>query len=386
MEQRESRRPDPLRVRRVQEAVESDIAHGHCDGVSMFVEVDGEPALEFCAGHADRAAGRPLRADDVFVSLGIGKQFTNTVVLSAIEAGALSLFTQAADLLPCFAGSAWRGVSVAQLLCSTSGVLPEIPPVPSDLLLDTARLSAFAAARGPQFPPGSRVHDGGLAAQAVLAEILRTVDGGKRDIGEILRRELFEPLGMRDTSLGHRDDLMARLCPLVSCHEGPGLMEPRLPEISRLAVSTPGACLPAGGYLVTRHDLQRFVRMLGNGGALDGVRILSPAMIAMCGRNHTSSLPDELFDPACARRGWQTWPACRGLGFLVRGEALIPGPLPALASAGAMGGWGAGSTAFWCDPMRGVSFGLLSSGLMDDASHLQRVQRLSDSLLSSLTC
>jgi CubicO group peptidase (beta-lactamase class C family) len=73
-----------------------------------------------------------------------------------------------------------------------------------------------------------------------------------------------------------------------------------------------------------------------------------------------------------------------GLGFFVRGEAFSPGPLGALNSAATLCGWGAGSTAFWSDPQHRLSFSLLSTGLMEDSFHVQRVQRLSDIALSAL--
>jgi CubicO group peptidase (beta-lactamase class C family) len=63
---------------------------------------------------------------------------------------------------------------------------------------------------------------------------------------------------------------------------------------------------------------------------------------------------------------------------------LTPGPLPNLASAPTIGGWGAGSTAFWSDPVNKVGFSFLSTGLMEDTRHLQRIQRLSDMVLSAL--
>lgn len=385
MQQRERRRLEPSGLERLQRAIDADIAAGRCDGVSLCVEQDGESVVDMCAGYADRSAGRPLRDDDVFVALSIGKQFANVSVLSAIENGSLSFFTQAADVLPCFSGSAWRGMTIAQLLCHTAGVLAETPAVPVDVLMDPARLAAFAAARGPQYVPGSRVSYSTVAAHAVLAEILRVVDGGARDFADILRETLFEPLGMRDTSLGRREDLLARICPVVACYDEPGLFDPRALEGFNALVTAPGACLPGGGYLTTSHDLRRFVRMLACGGTLDGKRILSPAMLELCARNQTGTLSDDLFDPVLPLRGWRAWPANMGLGFHVRGDALAPGPLPNLGSAKTLGGWGAGSTAFWTDPVHGVSFSLLSTGLMEDTRHLQRVQRLSDIVLASLS-
>lgn len=385
MQQRETRRLEAAGIERLRRGIDADIAAGRCDGVSLCVDIDGSPALDVCAGFAERRRGRALARSDVFVTLSVGKQFTNVVLLQAIEKGAISFYTPVADVLPCFSGSAWSGMNIAHLLCHTSGVLPEAPAVPTDVLMDPARLTLFAAARGPAFAPGSCVGYSTVAAQAVLAEIVRAVDGGTREFADIVRAELFEPLGMHDSSLGRRDDLMPRLCPVVACYDKPGLFDPRGMEAFTDLVSIPGASMPAGGYLTTAADLRRFVRMLSNGGELDDMRILSSAMLALCARNQTGTMPNTLFDPILPVRGWQAWPAYVGLGFYVRGEALTPGPLPNLSSAATVGGWGAGSTAFWSDPARGVSFSLLTTGLMEDTHHIERVQRLSDIVLSSLS-
>ncbi len=376
---------EPAGIERLREAIASDIASGRCDGVSVCVDIDGRPVFETCQGFADRRNARALAPDDVFVSFSIGKQFANTIVLSAIERGALSFLTQAADLLPCFSGSAWRGMTVAQLLTHTSGVLADAPSVPVDVLMDPARLTAFAAARGPRSAPGERVSYSTVAGHAVLSELVRVVDGGTRDFAAIVRTELFEPLGMKDTSLGLREDLLPRLCPVVARYEPPGLFDPHGMEGFNHLLAMPGGCMPAGGYLTSSGDLRRFVRMLSNAGELDGVRILSPAMLALCARNQTGERPDALFESVLGLRGWQPWPACIGLGFYVRGDALTPGPMGSLNSPGTIGGWGAGSTAFWSDPAHGVAFSLLSTGLMEDTRHMQRVQRLSDIVLSSIT-
>ena len=384
MAQRHDGRLDPSGVERLRRVIDADISAGLCDGVSLCVDIDAAPALEIRAGFAERRVGRALLADDVFVTMSVGKQFTNTVVLAAIDRGELSFLTTVAEVLPCFAGSAWRGMTVSHLLCNTSGILAEAPAVPADVLMDPARLSAFAAAKGPQFAPGARVSYSTVAAHAVLSEIVRAVDGGSRDFSDIVRAELFEPLGMHDSSLGYRADLMARLCPVVACYSEPGLFDPRGMEAFTQLVAIPGASMPAGGYLTTAPDMRRFVRMLAAGGELDGVRILSPALLSLCARNQTGTLPNDLFEPILGARGWLPWPACMGLGFYVRGDALTPGPLPNLASAPTIGGWGAGSTAFWSDPVNKVGFSFLSTGLMEDTRHLQRIQRLSDMVLSAL--
>ena len=148
--------------------------------------------------------------------------------------------------------------------------------------------------------------------------------------------------------------------------------------------SIPGAEIPAGGFLTTLHDLARFVEMLRRGGELDGARILSPAMLDLATRNWTGDKPNALFDYTIEMRGWAPFPASIGLGFFVRGDAIIPGPFGNLSSARTFGGIGAGSTAFWIDPAHDLGFSFLSTGVMEDSFHVERVSRLSDAVIAAL--
>ncbi|MFM7786173.1 MAG: serine hydrolase domain-containing protein [Gammaproteobacteria bacterium] len=210
------------------------------------------------------------------------------------------------------------------------------------------------------------------------------MDGGGRSFADIVSERLFIPLGMYDTCLGPREDLLARACPVRACYDTPGLADPRALEGLGALLRIPGGEVPGGGYFTTLRDLQRFVDMLASGGVLEGRRVLSRAMLAFCTRNRSGELPNHLWDYTHAFRGWEPWPACLGYGFYARGEWLTPGPFGVLNSADTFGGIGAGSTGFWVDPAREMSFVFLSSGLMEDSYHLQRLQRLSD--LAILAC
>jgi CubicO group peptidase (beta-lactamase class C family) len=54
------------------------------------------------------------------------------------------------------------------------------------------------------------------------------------------------------------------------------------------------------------------------------------------------------------------------------------------SSANAFCGWGAGSTCFWVDPELDLSFSFLSTGLMEETYHIERLQRLADLVITSL--
>jgi CubicO group peptidase (beta-lactamase class C family) len=259
-----------------------------------------------------------------------------------------------------------------------------VPALPPEDLIDVARVTAYAAAAPLESLPGERVTYSIAVAHAVLGSLLVRVDGGRRSLTQMLREDLFVPLGMSDTSLGPRADLVARLCPVVARYSEPGLFDPVALTGLGAVILMEGSEIAAGGFLTTAPDLHRFAEMLRRGGELDGQRILSPAMIALAARNHTGLRPNSIMDYTIAMRGWDPWPAYIGLGFFVRGEGVVPGPHGNLASPGAFGGWGAGSTAFWIDPARDLTFTFLSTGLMEDSRHIERVSRLSDLVLSAL--
>jgi CubicO group peptidase (beta-lactamase class C family) len=313
-----------------------------------------------------------------------GKQFTNVLALTLVERGALRLHQPVADVLPEFRPLGKETVNLHHLLTHTSGVASAIPSVPPEVLTSIERMAAIACAQPLESLPGERVNYSILLAHTVIAAMCLRVDGNRRSFAEMIEAELFQPLGMRETSLGPRADLVERLCPIRASYSGIGLLDPAAIEGLGTLLRMPGCEIPAGGYLTTIGDLHRFAEMLRRGGELDGVRVLSPAMIDHCTRNHTGELRNVLFDPCLSYRGWQPWPAYIGLGFFVRGEKPIPGPFGMLNSPRTFGGIGAGSTGFWVDPERDLSFAFLSTGLMEDSHHLERMALLADLVVSSL--
>jgi len=84
-------------------------------------------------------------------------------------------------------------------------------------------------------------------------------------------------------------------------------------------------------------------------------------------------------------RGWDPEPAYIGLGFFLRGTAMCRHIFGTLASPGTFGNYGAGTTLFWVDPERELSFTFLSAGLMESTANTERFQKLSDMVISAAT-
>lgn len=376
---------DEKRLARVRDTVKADIDGGRCHGVRMLVARHGEVVLDLTEGYADRAANKPLKPDAVFATMSVAKQFTNVLALSLVERGLLKLHAPVAELIPEFATLGKEKVNLYHLLTHTSGVMSAIPPVPLEVLINIDKLVAWACALPLESQPGERVNYSILLGHSIIAALCLRAAGRGRSYAQMLREDVFEPLGMKDTSLGPRADLMKRLCPVrVSYENLPALLPPQAIEGLGAVIAAPGSELPGGGCISTVQDVHRFAEMLRRGGELDGQRLLSPAMLDFCTRNHTGGLRNVLFDMWCGVRNWLEYPANIGCGFFMRGEGNLPGLFSAMNSPRSFGGFGAGSTGFTVDPARDLSFAFMSSGLMEDSYHFERIAVMQGLVLSAL--
>ena len=374
------------RLSRVRDAVVADIDAHRCHGVSMIVARHGKIVLDLTEGYADRATDMPLRSDSVFATMSVAKQFTNVLALSLVERGLLKLHAPVAELIPEFATLGKEKVNLYHLLTHTSGILSAIPPVPPDVLTNIEKLTAFACSLPLESQPGERVNYSILLGHTVIAAMCLKADGRGRSYTQMLNEEIFAPLGMNDTSLGAREDLMSRMCPVkVSYKDIPALLPPEAVEGLGSLLASDGCEIPGGGCIMTTQDLHRFAEMLRRGGELDGTRILSPAMLDFCTRNHTGDLRNILFDMWTGTRNWLAYPASIGVGFFMRGEGNLPGLFSPMNSPRTYGGFGAGSTGFTVDPERDLSLAFLSTGLMEDSYHFERIGALAGIVLAAMT-
>ncbi|MGH8178028.1 MAG: serine hydrolase domain-containing protein [Steroidobacter sp.] len=161
-----------------------------------------------------------------------------------------------------------------------------------------------------------------------------------------LRTRILGPLRMIDTDFSVPESKAPRL---ASCYVAApdGRMKLQDDAATSPYLRPPTFVSGGGGLVSTSADYLRFCRMLLKGGALDGVRILSPKTVELMTTNHLpggKELPDlsvSLFSEATySGVGF-------GLGFAVTlspARTLMPGT-PGDYSWGGMA-----STYFWIDP------------------------------------
>lgn len=376
---------DAAVLARVGERVAADIEAEKYDGARLMVARRGATVLDLTMGYADRAAKKPLAADSAFSIMSISKVITAVALLQKVERGDITLLTPVASIIPEFAAREKGRVTIGQILTHTAGMGMSPPPVPVEKLGDLRECAKAICALPLESSPGELVSYSASMGFTILGEIVRRVDGGKREFREIVQQEIFDPLAMTGASVGLAKRLADKRVPVV-------VRDPDAPELNakyqaaRDMAATETSELPSGGgTFAGGNDILRFGEALRQGGSLDGRRILSPAMVHLMRQNHTGDKPNSMMNSSRALHGMAAFPAFLGLGLFLRGTGIFPSHMPTMASPGTFGGWGLGSMGFWVDPEREVTFVMLTAGLMERIRNLLRFQRIGDMVLASIT-
>jgi CubicO group peptidase (beta-lactamase class C family) len=132
----------------------------------------------------------------------------------------------------------------------------------------------------------------------------------------------------------------------------------RMDGAIELQTPQPGLTIPepigGGGLVSTANDYGRFMRMLLNGGELDGAHVLKAETVTLMGQNNIGPLSVPALKTALPLSGDFSFIADGrdkwGLGFLITTDQVPGKRLPGSLSWG-----GINNTYFWIDPNRGVA-------------------------------
>jgi len=311
----------------------------------------------------------PMTPDTVAWIASMTKAITTVAALQQVEAGRLSLDAPIARVLPALAEPqvlegfaadgtprlrpARRPITLRHLITHTSGFAYDIwseaigrymerHSLPGIITCQRAALTVpLVADPGERWEYGIGIDWVGLAVEAVTGQQLEAV----------LRERILDPLGMSDTAFCMGATQRARL---ASMHARGS--DGALSVIPFEVPQEPEFHMGGGGLYGTALDYLRFCRMVLNGGALDGARILSPETVAEMGRSQIGALSvgalrtalpassnDAEFFPGMAK----SW----SLAFLINEEDAPDG----CRAAGSLAWAGLANTYYWIDPKRDVA-------------------------------
>jgi CubicO group peptidase (beta-lactamase class C family) len=323
------------RLRRASELLNQWVLDDRLPAAALCVGRHGKMVEPRSFGRQRPEPGAPaLAADALFLVASITKPVTATAVMLLVERGLITLKDRVTNFVPRFAAHDNGDTQVRHLLTHTSG-LPDMVTDNEGLRRGHKPLADFVEGtckERPLFPAGTKVSYQS-AGFAILAEIVHQVTG--TTLADFLRKELFDPLGMADTSLGWQPAKKERIAGV------------RLDAEARRTDwnwNTPywlGLGVPWGGLITSPTDFARFCVMMLQQGKWGDRQLLSPQAVRAMTSNQLAAMPlvpEE--DRRC--RPW-------GLGWRLNWPAH-PSSFGDLLSPRAYGHWGATGTMCWLDP------------------------------------
>ena len=351
-----------LRAAPIDDALRTAIERGNVPGVVALVTDRKGVIYRGAFGVTDVESKRPMAVDSMFRIASMTKAVTSTALMQLIEQGKVALDDPVDKYLPEMAKlpvfqsfdaatgayvlrPSTRPMTVRHVLTHTSGLGY---PFTSAILRDFKPRAGESYANGPLlFEPGERWHYG--TSTDIVGRLVEKVSGEKLE--DYFLRHILVPLKMSDTSYNIPEGKAARV---VASQQRDGermdgkivLQSPQPP----LTVAMP---IGGGGLTSTADDYGRFVRMLLNGGQLDGARVLKSETVALMGQNAIGSVSVPALKTAMPRSadftfindGKDKW----GLGFLITVDHV-----PGKRSAGSLSWGGINNTYYWIDPSRGI--------------------------------
>jgi CubicO group peptidase (beta-lactamase class C family) len=357
------------RLQRVRVVMQRYVDEGRVAGTVTYIARAGRVAHLEAVGLADIEAGRPMHADTIFRIASQTKALTSVAVMMLVEEGQIGLLDPVSRFIPAFEKTT---VALAPPPGAVEGspvaVVPARRPITiHDLLTHTAGISYgdgpgsevwkaagiqgwyFADRNEPVSAVVERMAALPMDAQPgerfvygynsdILGVVVERVSG--ETLAEFFRDRITGPLGLDDTRFYLPPAQRDRLAAVYAATED-GIERATDPRLGQgHYVDGPRVAFSGGaGLLSTASDYGRFLQALLEGGALDGVRLLSPKTVELMTVNHVGT------------RLAEAWENRNGIGFGLGFDVIVD--LGKYGRHGSVGSWGWGGayhTVYWADP------------------------------------
>lgn len=345
------------RLAELDKTIEQSIARSEMPGAVVLVARRGRVVWRKAFGARAVAPKREaMTVDTIFDVASLTKVVaTATSMMILIERGQVRLADTVTQYIPELKGEGRERITIEMLLTHRSGFAPDFDLREQWMGYDEAMKRLYNEPL--RSAPNTRFIYSDIN-YITLGEVVRRVSGMPLD--EFARKNIFEPLKMRDTGFRPRAELVGRIAPTETRRGALNWQDaaaknggPEETHMLRGEVHDPTAYRMNGvaghaGLFSTIDDLAIYCQMILNGGEYRGARILSPMGVAMMSR------PRAVTDEGDARGlGWDMTSS-----FAVnRGDIFPPG---------SFGHTGFTGTSMWIDPASETFVLFLSSRLHPD--------------------
>ena len=333
----------------IQDTLSRFVDSGEIAGCAVKILRNDRTLFEGSFGYADIEHKIPMSSENtIFAIASMSKVITVAGIMRLYEQGRFKMWDKVSDYLPGFRNpkiavekpdgsheivDAKGEVTMRQLFTMTSGV----PYGWADTAAGRIRAEKekeWQEAKKPfpgmieyanlvgqlplAFEPGERWMYG--FSIDILGAVIEVLTG--QTLGEYLKENIFDPLGMKDTGFFVPKEKYGRIATLYHVNEG------LKPEERWFNSEKPEFESGGGGMYSTVQDYSRFAQMLLHGGTLDGVRILGRKTVDLISTDHLT--PEQRKD--------DSWDTQRGYGYGLGVRVMTN---PELAGInGSVGEWG----------------------------------------------
>src|ERR1700737_99907 len=202
----------PEQVTAIDRYVDAEMRREHVPGIAVGIYSRGQILLAKGYGLANIELNVPVKAETIFQSGSVGKQFTSAAIMMLVEEGKVGLDDSMRKYFP-NAPQSWQAIRVKNLLSHTSG-LSEYesndrvgPEGPFYIRLDFTEdeLVNKIEALPIEFKPGDK-WDYRNTNYVLLGVIVHKVTGSF--YADYLQQRIFKPLGMSSTRLISEADII----------------------------------------------------------------------------------------------------------------------------------------------------------------------------------
>jgi CubicO group peptidase (beta-lactamase class C family) len=326
---------DSHKLAALDQLMSDSLNHKDFPGAVILVVRQGKIVWRKAYGQSQLVpAAEPMKIDMLFDLASVTKPVaTATSVMILVEQGKLRLWDRVRTYIPEFVpfikegGLPGEEARLFHLLTHTSGLPPYTDPKEVAAKYgdpcSTEDLVKHLAGLRKELPPGQEFVYSCLN-YITLARIVQLVSGD--NLADFSRKNIFVPLGMKDTGFNPPAELKPRCVP-TEVIDGQPLRGVVHDPLARLQ----GGISGNAGLFSTADDLAIFAQMMLNKGEFKGVRILSPLAVERM---------TEIF-PLLSSSG-------RGFGWDINTDySTVRGDLFGYKSYGHSGYTG---TSIWIDP------------------------------------
>ena len=337
-------------------------------GAQLYVSREGRPVAEVAIGEAK--PGVKMTPDTLMTWYSSTKPLTSLCVGQCWERGKLQLDDPVAKHVPEFGRHGKDRVTIRHVLTHTSG-FPRADldvrfkrPWPDVIaaICDAKLEDGWEVGRHAQYHPTSGMY--------MLGEIVSRVSG--MPFERYIRRELFEPLGMKDSWVGMPLETYRnygdRLGTMVNTDTGTVVPAEHYSGIGQHGWAT--QCVPGGNGHGPMRELGRFYEMMGNGGTLNGKRVLATKTVEEFTRVHRPDSPTY---------GGKQPAAPWGLG--ISRQRAVGG---AHCSPKTFGHGGSLSSLAFCDPAHRLVVAFVCNGRPKQPDHAARTREIAAAVYEDL--